>query len=77
MKNCPRCNKPYEGHGALSREDNKTEICPACGTSQALAAFLAYSRTCIFEKRYCEYARQKENSFECTAPSDEAMTCRK
>jgi ribosomal protein S27AE len=35
--NCPRCgaalHRPFV---ALSRRDNKTEICPTCGTYEAL-----------------------------------------
>lgn len=34
---CPRCGKPYTGYPALSRLDNTTEICPDCGTREALA----------------------------------------
>jgi len=33
---CPRCGKGYVGHPALSRKDNKTNICPDCGTLEAL-----------------------------------------
>ena len=33
---CPLCGRPYHGIPALSREDNKTLICPDCGTRQAL-----------------------------------------
>jgi len=35
---CPMCGKPYTGHPALSREDDRTEICPDCGVREALAA---------------------------------------
>ena len=35
-KKCPRCGKIYFEHPAISRSDNKTEICPACGTEEAL-----------------------------------------
>lgn len=34
---CPRCGKPYHGVPALSR-DNKTRICPDCGTREALSS---------------------------------------
>ena len=30
-KICPICGNPYTGHPALSRTDDKTEICPDCG----------------------------------------------
>lgn len=33
---CPRCGERYGGPPALSREDNKTLICPDCGTREAL-----------------------------------------
>ena len=34
---CPKCGQPYEGRPALSREDNKTLICPDCSVRAALA----------------------------------------
>lgn len=36
---CPRCNKKYSGYPAISRKDNKTEICSQCGTEEALEDF--------------------------------------
>lgn len=33
---CPECGEPYSAVPALSRKDGKTEICPDCGTNQAL-----------------------------------------
>ena len=44
---CPRCCdnwipnnlQPGEYPGAISRTDNKTEICSACGTAEALQDF--------------------------------------
>lgn len=33
---CPRCGHTYREPPALSREDNKTLICPDCGTREAL-----------------------------------------
>lgn len=44
---CPRCfgfipnnNQPGQYIGALSRIDNKTEICSACGTEEAILALV-------------------------------------
>ena len=37
---CPKCHKDYTGHPAISRRDNKTEICSDCGTLEALNDFL-------------------------------------
>lgn len=36
---CPECGKPLTGYPALSRKDNKTEICSDCGIREALADF--------------------------------------
>jgi hypothetical protein len=43
---CPRCrldNLPLGYPGALSRADNKTEICSACGTDEAMVNFILKS----------------------------------
>lgn len=37
MAICPKCNKRYaKNKGALSRRDNKTEICSECGYKEAI-----------------------------------------
>lgn len=36
QRKCPVCGKMYSEHPALSRKDNTTEICPACGMNEAL-----------------------------------------
>ncbi len=37
MAKCPKCKKRYaRNKGALSRRDNKTEICPDCGFKEAI-----------------------------------------
>lgn len=33
---CPRCGETYTDYPALSRLDNKTDICSACGAKEAL-----------------------------------------
>ena len=33
---CPRCGQTYTAPPALSRSDNRTLICPDCGTREAL-----------------------------------------
>ena len=33
---CPRCGKVYTNRPAISRVDDKTPICPDCGTREAL-----------------------------------------
>ena len=82
---CPICGKEYSDHPAISRKDNKTEICSKCGTMEAVEEFINEfminkendSKYCIFEKRICRYANKKEGTFECNAPSDFAMPCNK
>ena len=33
---CPKCGHTYQGYPALSRVDNRTEICPDCGICEAM-----------------------------------------
>lgn len=35
-RTCPLCGAIYKERPAISRDDNKTLICPDCGTRQAL-----------------------------------------
>lgn len=35
-RKCPKCGKTYFERPAISRMDNKTPICPDCGTREAL-----------------------------------------
>lgn len=44
MKRCPICNNLYDEPSAISRIDNKTEICSQCGTKQALEVFMKYEK---------------------------------
>lgn len=37
---CPACGKSYDTRPALSRRDGKTDICPDCGTREALEDLL-------------------------------------
>lgn len=37
-KHCPLCGKDYEGFPALSRYDDKTEVCPDCGLVEAFGS---------------------------------------
>lgn len=38
-KFCPRCGRRYNDYPAISRYDNKTEICPDCGVEEAMINF--------------------------------------
>ena len=35
-RRCPNCKREYTAEPAISRKDNKTEICPNCGVIEAL-----------------------------------------
>lgn len=41
-RTCPMCGRVYTDHPALSRRDNKTEICPECGMKEAFADFYGW-----------------------------------
>lgn len=36
---CPRCGKTYTDFPAISRRDNKTQICSDCGLGEAMLDF--------------------------------------
>ena len=38
IRHCPKCNREYVTSPAISRQDNKTEICPNCGLFESLVA---------------------------------------
>jgi len=38
---CPSCKKMVYQFPAISRKDNKTKICPACGAAEALNALFS------------------------------------
>ena len=43
LKYCPKCHKQYSGYPAISRVDNRTQICPMCGQMEALEAVWKWS----------------------------------
>ena len=49
-KKCPRCKKTIIDYPALSRKDNETFICSACGTAEAMEDF--FGRKCLLWKHY-------------------------
>lgn len=42
---CPMCDTEYPEPPAISRFDNSTEICPACGIKEALINFIKINIT--------------------------------
>lgn len=37
MNTCPICGRQYAAPSAISRIDNKTEICPVCGAMESIS----------------------------------------
>ena len=82
IKICPICGNEYLEPSSISRKDNKTEICSRCGMQEAITTYLNEnfkgnkkndSLYCIFEKKLCRFAQNKNGVFNCTAPSDTAL----
>ena len=48
-KVCPKCLRGIDGYPAISRKDNKTEICSKCGELEALEDFSKY----LIERENC------------------------
>lgn len=42
MRICPICKQSYTEEPALSRKDNKTEICSDCGMNEAMGALATH-----------------------------------
>lgn len=40
---CSKCKMQYAEHPVISRDDNKSEICPRCGAIEVLKALIAES----------------------------------
>lgn len=55
IKKCPRCSKYFIEPPALSRKDNKTEICSSCGVEEALES-LGY------DKDFLEFLKTVQNA---------------
>ena len=67
---CPVCHRSYTEPPALSRVDNKTEICPDCGMMEALAAMPRPSAPAMTEvqrfiRRFTAHGHQVEDCFTC------------
>lgn len=59
---CPICGQQYTGVPALSRTDNRTPICPDCGTRQALAAIGVVNQEAVIARihEYEAFRAKKE-----------------
>ena len=76
---CPICGKEYTDYPAISRKDNKTEICPRCGVMESLDRYVnEHMQNKEKDNLYCKDAnricRYHVNG-ECKAPNIFAMPC--
>lgn len=44
LKKCPKCKMEYKRPSAMSRLDNKTEICELCSLAESMAIFERMSK---------------------------------
>jgi transcription elongation factor Elf1 len=58
MRTCPRCKKEYSEFPALSRVDNKTDICSDCGVREAMADYFGIPLSKVTEP-VKEYEQEK------------------
>ena len=42
LKKCPKCKMSYKRPSAISRLDNKTEICELCSLAESITNLLNY-----------------------------------
>lgn len=52
---CSKCGKNYVGAPALSRVDNRTLICPKCGTEESLDYAREFVGANMNDKEFAEY----------------------
>ena len=76
MKRCPICGRTYTDHPAISRADNKTEICPRCGINEAIDVYLnAFLVDKEKDESFCQKAKKLCRHYKggkCRALSDVA-----
>lgn len=53
-KKCPKCGAIISLYPAISRRDNKTEICSSCGVIEAMEDYINY-------KKYNDKKEVKQN----------------
>lgn len=58
-KICPKCKNYIQGYPALSRKDNRTEICSQCGVLEALEVFINYNQN---KKKEIKQKNDKRNN---------------
>ena len=59
---CPRCIYPMSRHPALSRTDDKTDVCGNCGLEEAIEVFT--KGQCSPQDRWPVWAHQRQYLWE-------------
>lgn len=67
-KKCPLCGKEIKGYPALSRKDNKTEICSDCGVLEGLNALVISKRTLKLKKKSLQELKELSTMRHCNDP---------
>lgn len=62
IKKCPHCSRYFIEPPALSRKDNKLEICSECGQKEALELFFEHQKTQDF-KKFLEEVQKNANLY--------------
>lgn len=62
-KICPRCHKKYDEYPAISRRDNKTQICSVCGTDEAMFDFMLFKNKDKYSEEEITQQRIKERTW--------------
>lgn len=57
-KICPECGQQYGTRPAVSRKDRKTEICPDCGTKQALDTVRDFYAPGMTDQQWKQYKEE-------------------
>ena len=74
-KKCPLCGKEIKGYPALSRKDNKTEICSDCGVMEGLNAIFITKRTLKLKEDFKQIIKSIAKQDYCLDTSNPCETC--
>lgn len=58
-KICANCNRAIIGNPAISRKDNKTEICSNCGSLEAIEEFMKHQKESL-QKLLDQYYQEED-----------------
>ena len=83
IKMCPICSEPIPNRehagkycGAISRKDNVTEICSACGNAEAMADLQEYLQELQFDEKRADEEMERIEKFEREHQDDDGISDR-